>query len=82
MFSIQDTGGLRLVLFHLVQFPHTCPERILRSKSNSAFWSVEPTDFKNVILENIPPALSEVAEVAKVKQSRNPKWRKFYYEKS
>ena len=23
-----------------------------------AFWSVEPTDFKNVIVENIPPALS------------------------
>ena len=31
----------------------------------SSFWSVEPTDFKNVIVENIPPALSEVAEVAK-----------------
>jgi hypothetical protein len=34
---------------------------------------VEPTDFKNVIIENIPPALSEVAEVAKVKQPQNPK---------
>jgi hypothetical protein len=27
----------------------------------------EPTDFKNVIVENIPPALSEVAEVGEVK---------------
>jgi hypothetical protein len=34
---------------------------------------VEPTDFKNVIVENIPPALSEVAEVAEVKRPRNPK---------
>ena len=25
---------------------------------------MEPTDFKNVIVENIPPALSEDAEVA------------------
>ena len=47
----------------------------------SAFWSVEPTDFKNVIFENIPWALFEVAEVAEVKQPRNPKRRKFYYEK-
>ena len=47
-----------------------------------AFWSVEPTDFKNVIVENIPPALSEDAEVAEVKQPRNSKRRKFYYEKS
>jgi hypothetical protein len=29
-----------------------------------AFWSVEPTDFKNVIFENIPPALSENAQHA------------------
>ena len=33
----------------------------------SAFWSVEPADFKNVIFENIPWALFEVAEVAEVK---------------
>ena len=45
------------------------------------FWSVEHTDFKNVIVENIPPALSEDAEVAKVKRPRNSKRRKFYYEK-
>ena len=36
-----------------------------------AFWSVEPTDFKNVIVENIPPALSEDAEVAEVKRPQN-----------
>ena len=29
-----------------------------------AFWSVEPTDFKNVIVENIPPALSEIDQHA------------------
>ena len=33
-----------------------------QSRVNSAlyiaFWSVEPTDYKNVIVENIPPALS------------------------
>ena len=46
-----------------------------------AFWSVEPTDFKNVIIENIPPALSEDAEVAEVKRPRNSKRQKFYYEK-
>ena len=32
---------------------------------------MEPTDFKNVIVENIPPALFEDAEVAEVKQPRN-----------
>ena len=47
----------------------------------SAFWSVEQTDFKNVIVENIPPALFEDAEVAEVKRPRNSKRRKFYYEK-
>ena len=26
---------------------------------------MEPTDFKNVIVENIPPALSEDAEIAR-----------------
>ena len=43
---------------------------------------MEPTDFKNVIVENIPPALFEDAEVAEVKQPRNPKRRKFHYGKS
>ena len=46
-----------------------------------AFWSVEPTDFKNVIVENIPPALFEDAEVTEVKRPRNSKRRKLYYEK-
>ena len=62
-----------------------------------AFWSVEPTDFKNVIVENIHWALSEDAKVAEVvniqwalsedtkvaevKRPRNSKRRKFYYEK-
>ena len=36
---------------------------------------MEPTDFKNVIVENIPPALFKDAEVAEV-------GRKFYCEKS
>ena len=40
---------------------------------------MEPTDFKNVIVENIPPALFEDAEVAEVKQPRNSKRRKFFY---
>ena len=43
---------------------------------------MEPIDFKNVIVENIPPALFEDAEVAEVKQPRNSKRQKFYYEKS
>ena len=38
---------------------------------------MEPTDFKNVIVENIHWALSEDAEVAKVKQPQNSKRRKF-----
>ena len=51
---------------------------------------MKPTNFKNVIVENIPPALSEDAKVAKVaevaegaevKRPRNSKRRKFYYEK-
>ena len=51
---------------------HPWPERILRSKSSdSAFWSVEPTDFKNVIFENIHWALFEVAEVAEVAEVKN-----------
>ena len=32
---------------------------------------MEPTDFKNVIIENIHWALSEDAEVTKVKRPRN-----------
>ena len=44
---------------------------------SASFWSVEPTDFKNVIVENIPPALFEDAEVAEVKQPRNSKRQKF-----
>ena len=47
----------------------------------SAFWSVEPTDFKNVIVENIHWALFEDAEVAEVKRPRNSKRQKFYYKK-
>ena len=42
---------------------------------------MEQTDFKNVIVENIPPALFEDAEIAEVKQPRNSKRQKFYYEK-
>ena len=47
----------------------------------SAFWSVEQTDFKNVIVENIHWALFEDAKFAKVKRPRNSKRQKFYYEK-
>ena len=47
----------------------------------SAFWSVEQTDFKNVIVENIPWALFEDAEVAEVKRPRNSKQQKFYCKK-
>ena len=43
---------------------------------------MELTDYKNVIIENIPPALFEVAEVAEVKQPRKQKLQKFYNEKS
>ena len=47
-----------------------------QSQANSAlynaFWSVEQTDFKNVIVENIHWALFEDAEVAEVKRPRNP----------
>ena len=56
-----------------------------QSQANSAtycaFWSVEQTDFKNVIVKNIHWALFEDAEVAEVKRPRNSKRRKFYYEK-
>ena len=53
----------------------------VNSVLNTAFWSVEQTDFKNVIVENIHWVLFEDAEVAEVKQPRNSKRRKFYYEK-
>jgi hypothetical protein len=33
---------------------------------------VKPTDFKNVIVENVPPALFEDAEVAEVKNFQHP----------
>ena len=53
-----------------------------QSKTNSAlysaFSSVEHTDSKIVIVENIPPALFEDAEVAEGKQPQNLKRRKFY----
>ena len=56
-----------------------------QSQANSAtycaFWSVEQTDFKNVIVENNHWALFEDAEVVEVKRPRNSKRRKFYYEK-
>ena len=56
-----------------------------QSQANSAlyneFWSVEQTDFKNVIFENIHWALFEDAEVAEVKRPRKSKRRKFYYKK-
>ena len=39
---------------------------------------MEPTDFKNVIVVNIPPALYEVAEVAEVKRPQNQKWQKWH----
>ena len=52
--------------------------KILTSKpGHSSSFSLECTDFKNVIFEKIPLPLSEVAEVAEVKQPRNPKRRKF-----
>ena len=47
-----------------------------------AFWSVKPTDFKNVITENIPPALSLLWPACLLKFHRKQKRRKFYYEKS
>ena len=40
---------------------------------------MEPTDFKNLIVENIPPALFEDTEVAEVKQPRNSKLIKMHY---
>ena len=48
-----------------------------QSQANSAtycaFWSVEQTDFKNVMVENIHWALFVDAEVAEVKRPRNSK---------
>ena len=43
---------------------------------------MEPTDFKNVTIENIYWAISEDTEVAEVKRPRNSKRQKFYHEKS
>ena len=43
---------------------------------------MELNDIKNVISENIPPALLEDAKIAEVKRPRNSKRQKFYYEKS
>ena len=44
-----------------------------RKMRHASFFSFEHTDFKNVIFENIHWAHSEDAEVAEVKQPRNPK---------
>ena len=46
-----------------------------------AFWSVEPTDIKNVIIENISPALSLYWPACLLKFYRKQKQRKFYNEK-
>ena len=43
----------------------------------ASFLSLECTDFKNIIVEKIPWAPSEVAEVAEVKRPQNPKRQKF-----
>ena len=54
-----------------------------QSQANSAlysvFWSVEQTDLKSVIVENIHWALFKDAEVAEVKQPRNSKRRRLPY---
>ena len=48
--------------------------KILTSKpGHSSSFLLECTDFKNVIFGKIPLPLFEVAEVAEVKQPRNPK---------
>ena len=56
-----------------------------QSQANSAlysvFWSVEQTDLKSVIVENIHWALFKDAEVAEVKRPQNSKQQKFYYKK-
>ena len=44
---------------------------------HTSSFSLERTDFKNVIFEKIPWAHSEVAEVAEVKRPRNSKQQKF-----
>ena len=43
---------------------------------------MQPTDFKNVIVENIPLAVFEDADVAEIQQPQNSKIQEFYYEKS
>ena len=48
-----------------------------RKTRHASSFSLECTDFKNVIFEKIHWAHSEDAEVAEVKRPRNPKWRKF-----
>ena len=44
-----------------------------RKPRHASSFSLERTDFKNIIFENIHWAHSEDAEVAEVKQPRNPK---------
>ena len=44
---------------------------------HTSSFSLERTDFKNVIFEKIHWAHSEDAEVAEVKQPQNPKQQKF-----
>ena len=48
-----------------------------RKLRHTSSLSLECTDFKNVIFENIHWAHSEDAEVAEVKRPRNPKCQKF-----
>jgi hypothetical protein len=50
---------------------------LTRKLRHASSFSLECTDFKNVIFEKIPWAHSEDAEVAEVKRPRNPKRRKF-----
>ena len=50
---------------------------LIRKLWHTSCFLLEHTDFKNVIFEKIPLPLSEVGEVADVKQPRNPKWQKF-----
>ena len=84
--SLLYDQGLHFELIKLCQDSWMCTPGLSgvwdQNRVNSAlyiaFWSVEPTYFKNVIVENIPPALSEDPEV---KRPRNSKRWKFYYEK-
>jgi hypothetical protein len=52
-------------------------KKLTRKPRHTSSFSLECTDFKNVIFEKIPWAHSEDAEVAEVKRPRNPKRRKF-----